>query len=43
MRPDVRDPILERYGRAEEKSLTLLQFLQDGYWAPWHIAEEDLK
>lgn len=42
MRPDVREPLLERYGRSEKNSLTLLQRLPDGYWTPWHIAEDSL-
>lgn len=41
MLPD-RDPFLERYGRAEEKSPALLQSIPDDYWTPWHIAEEAL-
>lgn len=33
---------LERWGRAENICLRLLDRMDDGYWTPWHIATEHL-
>lgn len=34
---------LDRYGRAQPGSVLLLEPMEDGYWTPWHIAQEEIK
>lgn len=33
---------LERWGRAKREGLVLLERMDDGYWTPWHIAQQAL-
>jgi hypothetical protein len=37
------DSPLKRYGRASKESGLLLEPMADGYWTPWHIANELLR
>jgi hypothetical protein len=37
------DSPLVRYGRAGKETGLLLEPLPDGYWTPWHIANEMLR
>jgi hypothetical protein len=37
------DSQLKRYGRASKDSGLLLEPMADGYWTPWHIANELLR
>lgn len=37
------DSPLMRYGRASKESGLLLEPMDDGYWTPWHIANELLR